>query len=186
MRSLEPSQRAALVRYAELIRLWAPQTNLISARDLERLEERHLEDSLRALPAVLDAPEGPAIDVGSGAGLPGIPLAIATPGRDWTLLEPRSLRARFLEEVIGDLGLRNARVVKARAQAAASDPELGGRFVVATARALAAPGAALELLRPLIAPGGTCLIFVGETGLPPEEATEVAPGIVRVILDGGG
>src|SRR5688500_14128170 len=68
--------------YAALVRAWAPKLDLVSPADLERFEERHIADSLRVLDLVAGAPQGPCCDVGSGAGLPGIPLAIASE-RHW-------------------------------------------------------------------------------------------------------
>ena len=101
----------AFLRYAQLVRAYSPKLDLVSPRDLDRFEERHIRDSLRALRYVRQAPPGPAVDVGSGAGLPGIPLAIADPYRHWRLLEPRRRRAAFLEEVVRELDLPNVEVL---------------------------------------------------------------------------
>jgi 16S rRNA (guanine527-N7)-methyltransferase len=171
----------ALTRYAELVRNWAPKLDLVSPTDLDRFEERHAADSLRALPAVEAAPPGPCVDVGSGAGLPGIPLAIAS-GRLWRLLEPRARRAAFLEEVVRELGLE-CEVLRMTAEEAARGP-LAGAHAVATARALAAPDVAVDLCRPLVVPGGSVLVFHGERSEPPAESEEIAPGVARVIVSG--
>ncbi|MBW3594106.1 MAG: class I SAM-dependent methyltransferase, partial [Actinobacteria bacterium] len=128
---------------------------------------------------VREAPPGPAVDVGSGAGLPGIPLAIADPDRHWRLLEPRKRRAAFLEEVVRELALGNVEVVAQSAEALAASE--GATHAVATARALAPPPQAIDMLRPLVVPGGAILVFVGES----ESATkyaEVEPGIVRLVV----
>lgn len=165
------------LRYAELVRAYSDKLDLVSPGDLERFEERHIRDSLRARRRVRRCPPGPAIDVGSGAGLPGIPLAIADPDRRWRLLEPRRRRAAFLEEVVRDLELTN---VEVRAQTAEQTvSELGPVHSLAIARALAPPAVALEILRPLVAPGGSVLLFVGrdETAL---KYAEVEPGLVMV------
>ena len=148
--------------------------------DLGRLHERHIADSLRALELVLEAPEGPCIDVGSGAGLPGIPLAIAS-GRRWRLLEPRSRRAAFLDEVVRILEL-DCEVLRLTAEAAARDPRLGGAHVVATARALAPPRAAFELLTPLVAPGGRAVVFHGPDAELPSRAERSAPGLATIVV----
>ena len=170
-----------LKAYAELVRSWAPRLDLVAPGDLDRLEERHISDSLKALPLVAGAPPGPAVDVGSGAGLPGIPLALADPSRHWRLLEPRAKRAAFLEEAVRALEL-DCEVLAQTAAEAARDPALARAHVVATARALAAPETAFELLRPLGAPGGIGLVWVGKGALLPPEAEEIDPGLASVTF----
>lgn len=165
------------LRYAELVRAYSDKLDLVSPGDLERFEERHIRDSLRARRWVRRCPPGPAIDVGSGAGLPGIPLAIADPHRRWRLLEPRRRRAAFLEEVVRDLELTNVEVRAQTAEEAIA--ELGAVHSVAIARALAPPAVALEILRPLVVPRGTVLLFVGREE-PALKYAEVEPGLVRV------
>jgi 16S rRNA (guanine527-N7)-methyltransferase len=168
----------ALEEFAAILRRHSGRADLVSPRDLERLESRHIADSLKALPAVDEAPAGPAVDVGSGAGLPGIPLAIAS-GRMWRLLEPRRRRAAFLEEVVRELAL-DCEVVTMTAEAAAVDPALAGRHTVATARAVAGPSASLPMLIPLVAPGGRALVWVGKGSEIPPETREVAPGVAMM------
>jgi 16S rRNA (guanine527-N7)-methyltransferase len=172
-------QSDSLALYAELIRRWAPVLDLVSPADLSRLESRHIADSLRALPALDEAPAGPCVDVGSGAGLPGIPLAIVS-GRHWRLLEPRARRAAFLEEVVRELGL-DCEVITATAEEAARG-DLRRAHAVATARALATPDEAVTRCRPLVAPGGSVVVFHGELSPPPPESEEIAPGIARVVV----
>jgi 16S rRNA (guanine527-N7)-methyltransferase len=119
------------------------------------LEERHIADSLRAVRALGRASR--AHDLGSGAGLPGVPLAIALPGTAFTLIEPARKRAAFLELVIDELGLSNARVVVARAE------DVGVVADVCVARALAPLERAWSLARPLLEPGGCLVYFAGES-----------------------
>lgn len=166
----------ALDRYAALVREWAPRLDLVSPGDLDRFEERHVEDSLRAAPLLDELPEGPCVDVGSGAGLPGIPLAIARPDRRWTLLEPRRRRAAFLEEVVRELAL-DCDVVAATAEQAASDPALTDAHVLATARAVADPRTVRALAEPLLKTGGVTLVFTGRTADLPPDADAWAPGL---------
>jgi len=167
----------ALSTYAELVRAWGSRIGLVSDRDLDRFRERHVDDSLRLLPLVDSLPAGPAVDVGSGAGLPGIPLAISRPGRAWRLLEPRRRRAAFLEEVVRELALVNCQVVAVTAQDAGRDPHLAHAHVLATARALTSPRYAPGLLLPLLAPGGTAAVFVGGGDELPPGTEEFVPGI---------
>ncbi len=135
-----------------------------------------MRDSLRLRALIDGLPDGPAVDVGSGAGLPGIPLAIAAPERSWRLLEPRQKRAAFLEEVVRELQL-NCEVLPLRVEDAVAHPKLAGTHVVATARALAGPAVALELLRPLIRPDGVVAVFLGGNAQLPAHAVEWQPGI---------
>jgi 16S rRNA (guanine527-N7)-methyltransferase len=167
-----------LAAYEELVRAWAGRLDLVSPGDLARFGSRHIADSLRALDLVQTAPEGPCADVGSGAGLPGIPLAIAS-GRRWRLLEPRAKRAGFLEEVARSLDL-DCEVLRLTAQDAARDPGLAGAHAVATARALAPPKGAVELVMPLVAAGGRAVIFLGRDAELPSGAASWAPGIATI------
>ena len=158
------SDQGKLATYEALVRYWAPRLDLVSPSDLERFSQRHIADSLRVLELVEAAPEGICADVGSGAGLPGIPLAVAS-GRRWRLLEPRSRRAGFLEEVVRQLDL-DCEVLRLTAEEAARDPAL--RHVLVTARALAPPIAAFALVEPLLEPGGRAVVFHGPGAkLPP-------------------
>jgi 16S rRNA (guanine527-N7)-methyltransferase len=169
---------SALEEFASILRRHSGRVDLVSPQDLDRLESRHIADSLKALDAVDAAPPGPAVDLGSGAGFPGIPLAIAS-RRQWRLLEPRRRRAAFLEEVVRELGL-DCEVLTLTAEEASRHPSLAGAHSVATARAVAAPARSLDLLRPLIGPGGWALVWVGEGSEMPPETREVGPGIAMM------
>ena len=176
---------AGLAAYAALVRDWAPRLDLISPGDLERFEERHIRDSLRALPLVEALPDGIALDVGSGAGLPGIPLALAGRPRRWRLMEPRRRRAAFLEECVRALAL-DCEVVTTTAQDAARMPGLAAGHVCALSRALAPPTTALALLLPLVVPGGTAAVFMGRDGKVPPGATLGREGLAIMRREGGG
>jgi 16S rRNA (guanine527-N7)-methyltransferase len=176
----EESER--LRAYAELVRRWAPRLDLVAPGDLERFESRHVSDSLRILSLLDSLPPGPCVDVGSGAGIPGIPLAICRPQRRWRLLEPRRRRASFLEEAVRVLDL-NCEVLVLTAEEAAAGP-LSGAHVLAIARALAAPERALELLLPLVGDRGVAAVYVGGGGRIPAKAEEWGRGIA-IIRRGG-
>ncbi len=100
-----------MVRYAELLESWSARHNLVRFADRRELVERHLLDALAG--ARLLEGEGTLLDVGSGAGLPGVPLLVARPGWSGVLLEPRKKRWAFLKRVIRELGL-DARAVDLR------------------------------------------------------------------------
>ncbi|HJR45230.1 MAG TPA: RsmG family class I SAM-dependent methyltransferase [Actinomycetota bacterium] len=167
-----------LAAYEELLRSWSRRIDLVARADLDRLRERHLDDSLKALPLVTAAAPGACIDVGSGGGLPGIPLALAS-GRPWRLLEPRRRRAAFLDECLRVLELHDCEVVRMSASQAAAG-RLAGAHLVATARALAPPAEAAALCLPLVAVGGAVAIFVGESAEIPPDAEEAAPGLITI------
>ena len=152
--------------------------DLIAPGDLDRLESRHIEDSLKAREIVASAAPGDALDAGSGAGLPGVPLAIVG-DRWWRLLEPRAKRAAFLDEVIRELDLK-AEVVRKTTRQAASDPQLAAAHAVVTARALAPPSIAFELIAPLVAPGGVRIVWVGSNAEIPRDAEVLAEGLAII------
>lgn len=123
------------------------KTNLTGAKTAEELAP-HLVDALTVVPWV----DGPLVDVGSGGGLPAIPLAIAT-GVEVTMIESTAKKVRFLEETLAALGLAG-RAIAERAEVAGHDPALRGTFASGTARAVSRASTVLELVLPLLAPGG--------------------------------
>ena len=167
-----------LEAYASLVREWAPRVDLISPGDLPRLQERHIDDCLRLLPLCDELEAGPAVDVGTGAGLPGIVMAAARPLRLWRLLEPRSKKVAFLELVVRELDLANVEIYPVTAQEAAAHRNLRGAQVLAVSRALAPPLQSLAWLRPLVSPGGSVAVFVGKTAEIPPGAQEWARGLI--------
>jgi 16S rRNA (guanine527-N7)-methyltransferase len=170
---------STLARYADLVRRWSARLNLVSPGDLEQLESRHISDCLRLLPLARSLPPGPAIDVGSGAGLPGVVLAAADRSRPWRLLEPHQRRAAFLEELVRALEL-DAEVVVLRAEAAARRPDLAGGHVLATARAVAAPEDAFRMMKGLVCRDGVCAVMVGRGARIPAEAEVWNEGIAII------
>jgi 16S rRNA (guanine527-N7)-methyltransferase len=142
--------------YAELLRTDGVTRGLIGPRETDRLWERHLVNSAAAAEAF--PADGLVADIGAGAGLPGIPLAIARPGLDVRLVEPLLRRATFLTEVVARLGLTNVEVVRARAE------ELHGRWTAptVTARAVAPLGRLAGWCLPLVSPGGSLVALKGE------------------------
>jgi 16S rRNA (guanine527-N7)-methyltransferase len=128
---------------------------LTSLRDLGKARRMLLDDSLRGVEIVRELP-GPIVDVGSGGGAPGIPLAAALPERTVTLLEAERRKADFLRG--WTKRLPNLRVVWGRAEDQGVD-----RFGVAVAKALAQPPVAAEWCLPLVRPGGAAVLWVGPT-----------------------
>jgi 16S rRNA (guanine527-N7)-methyltransferase len=128
---------------------------LTSLRDLEEARRLLLEDSLRGVEVVREFP-GPIVDVGSGGGAPGIPLAAVLPEREVTLLETEQRKADFLRRWTDELP--NMRVVWGRAEEQAVDA-----FGVAVAKALAPPPVAAEWCLALVRPGGAAVLWLGPT-----------------------
>jgi 16S rRNA (guanine527-N7)-methyltransferase len=126
---------------------------LTSIRDLGEARRVHVDESLVAL-EVVQRFAGPIVDVGSGGGAPGIPLAVALPGRRVTLLEANRRKCAFLREAAREFP--NVTVVQGRAEEQETD-----RFGVAVAKALAPPPVAAEWCLPLVAPGGVAVLYVG-------------------------
>ena len=115
----------------------------------------HVDESLAAV-GVVQRFDGPIVDVGSGGGAPGIPLAAALPERQVTLLEANGRKCAFLREAAG--GFSNVTVVQGRAEEQETE-----RFGVAVAKALAPPPVAAEWCLPLVVPGGAVVLYVGPT-----------------------
>jgi 16S rRNA (guanine527-N7)-methyltransferase len=126
---------------------------LTSIRDPGEARRVHVDESVAALDAVQRF-EGPIVDVGSGGGAPGIPLAAVLPDREVTLLEANGRKCAFLREVAREFP--NVTVVQGRAEEQETD-----RFGVAVAKALAPPQVAAEWCLPLVAPGGAAVLYVG-------------------------
>lgn len=149
----------AAVQFAELLAAVGIERGLIGPREVDRLWDRHLLNS-----AVVGEhiPHGArVIDVGSGAGLPGVPLCLARPDLDVTMLEPMARRVAWLEEVIDTLSL-SARVVRGRAEEPAIKQQLAGADVV-TARAVAPLARLWAWSAPLLRQGGRLVALKGES-----------------------
>jgi 16S rRNA (guanine527-N7)-methyltransferase len=153
-------------RYAELLATAGVQRGLLGPREVDRLWDRHLLNSA-VVGELLDRGER-IVDIGSGAGLPGIPLAIARPDLEITLLEPLLRRSEFLNEVVGELGLA-IRVVRGRAEERWVRDEFGGRDA-AVSRAVAALDKLTKWSMPLLRPGGRMIALKGERA--PDEVRE--------------
>ena len=149
------------------------ERGLLGPREVPRLWDRHVLNSAVAAP-LLAAGET-VVDVGSGAGLPGIPLALARPDVSFVLLEPLLRRAEFLREVVDDLGLP-IEVLRGRAEEVVRQPR---RWDVAVARAVAPLDRLAGWCLPLLTPGGRLLAWKGDRA---EEEAALVPGarVVRV------
>jgi len=151
--ALETAQVERLLDYIELLARWNATYNLTAVRDIDAMVTRHLLDSLAVAPHVCGKT---LVDLGTGPGLPGIPLAVLDEGRSVTLVDSNGKKTRFLREAVRVLGLHNARVEQARAE------DLEGQFDCVVARAFASIEAFLRLGGHLLAPQGVCLAMKGQ------------------------
>lgn len=151
------------------------RVNLVGASDGDILLSHHFLDSLSCLAAGIPASGMKIIDIGSGAGLPGLMLAIALPGIRVTLLDSSQKRTSFLRKTTLWLGLANVEIVCARAEDAGRNPEYREMFDEAVARAVAPLPTLVEYALPFVKTGGR---FIGQRGpLAERETTEAAKAI---------
>ncbi len=165
---LDASLAAPLRRYLELLARWNRTYNLTAIRDPGEMVTLHLLDSLSMHAHVRGVAR--LADLGTGAGLPGIPLAIALPELQVTLVESNGKKARFLREAVRTLGLANVRVAESRAEAL----DMPGAFDAITARAMATLADLVTAGGHLLAPGGRLLAMKGAR--PDAEIADLPPG----------
>lgn len=153
---------AALTRYHALLMDWNTRMDLTAVLDEDEMLDRHYVDSLSALAIPGMIPQNARlIDVGTGAGFPGMPLAIARPDVQVTLLDSLQKRLTFLQAVIDELGLKNVTLVHARAEDGARMPQHRGAYDVAVARAVASLPLLCEYLLPYVKTGGKAVCWKG-------------------------
>jgi 16S rRNA (guanine527-N7)-methyltransferase len=161
-------------RYANLLIRDSDLLGLLGPREMPKLWTRHILNSAAVSELV---PVGASVaDVGSGAGLPGIPMAIAQPNAEFTLIEPMERRSDWLKQVVTDLGLSNVRVQRARAE------EVGDVFDLVTARAVSALPKLLRLTVPLTKSGGAIIALKG--GRAQEEIEEAKKLVKKLKIAG--
>lgn len=159
--------RAKLLQFLELLERWNRAYNLTAVRDIEQMLPRHVLDSLSVAPYV----RGPRVlDIGTGAGLPGIPLALALPAHQFVLIDRNSKKLRFVRQAIHELGLKNVEHV----HGAVEDYRPPVRFQTLIARALTAIPDMLTGCRHLCAADGIVLAMKG-----------LYPGAELAALNGG-
>lgn len=147
--------------YHEMLLDWNTRMNLTALTAPEDVAVKHIIDSLTAYDAALFDGARTLIDVGTGAGLPGIPLAVYAPHLTVTLLDALNKRVRFLTEVTAAMGLQNVRCIHARAEEAARTAEHRAAYDIAVSRAVARLPVLLEYTLPFVRVGGTLLALKG-------------------------
>lgn len=179
-RTLSEEQLRRLSKYLDLLLEANRRMNLTRIVDRESAELQHVADALTLLKFI--PPEARRIaDVGSGGGVPGVPLAVALPETHLVLLESTRKKAAFLERTARELGLANVRVAPLRAEDAGRDADFRETFDVAVARAVGAMNWAAEWCLPLVRKGGVFLAMKG-----PKAAEELPLAEHAIKLLGGG
>ena len=184
---LDPALRTPLLAYLAELEKWNAAYNLTAVRDPVDMVTRHLVDSLAVLPALEKVAVTRLLDVGSGAGLPGIPLALARPEWQVTMLDSNGKKARFLRHAVRVLNLTNADVIESRVESPDSDAADEPPYDAIISRAFSSLGEFFTMTEPLLAEGGHWLAMKGrvddnETAAIPPFVT--APRVVRLQVPG--
>jgi 16S rRNA (guanine527-N7)-methyltransferase len=174
---LTPAQLAAFQLYADELRAWNEKSNLTAITDPHGIQIKHFLDSLSLLKVMRPAGQA-VVDVGTGAGFPGLPLKIVCPDIRLTLIEATGKKIAFCEHIVAALKLSGVTVVKARAEELGQDPAHRERYDWVLARAVAEMPVLAEYLLPLAKRGGRVLAQKGE-GAPAE--THSAESAIRKL-----
>ena len=154
---LSADARARLSAFLDLLVKWNRVYNLTAIRDRGRMETHHIQDSLAVLPYLPDAAGARVLDVGSGGGIPGIPLAIARPDTNVVVLDANGKKAAFLTQAVIELGLRNVRAVASRVE----DYVPETRFDVVVSRAFSDLSTFVRAAMPHLAADGIVIAMKG-------------------------
>ncbi|TYJ38534.1 hypothetical protein E1A91_A05G449500v1 [Gossypium mustelinum] len=177
--TLNSRQKDQIHLYVDALLQWN-QMNLTAVNEVNEVMQRHIEDSLAIIPPIQNSYISSCnnsfdnlriVDVGSGAGLPGLVLAVACPGWEVTLVESMNKRCLFLEHAVSLIGLSNVQVVRERAEKLGQDSNFRERFDVAVARAVAEMKVLAEYCLPLVRVGG---LFVAAKGHNPQDEVKSA------------
>ncbi len=178
--SCSPGQAQSLLAFESLLRERAVSLGLVARSDAGRLLERHVLDSLRAAP-VIRSVERDVADIGSGAGLPGIPVAIVRPDLRVSLVEARRRAAAFLELAVERLSLENVEVVAGRVE------QLDREFDVCLARAFGPLDRTWRAVAGILRPSGRLVYFGGRRFRPPRSPEGAVVRVLETaVLESGG
>lgn len=177
---LSEHQYEQFIKYMRLLQEWNEKINLTAITEDEEVIKKHFIDCIKAFKSDAIKNAKTIIDVGTGAGFPGLPIAIMNPNVQITLLDSLNKRINFLNTVINNIGLKNVITIHSRAEDGARKPELREKFDVATSRAVANMAVLSEFCMPYIKVGGH---FVALKGPAIEE--EIKDGHKAIAVLGG-
>ncbi|PRQ16020.1 putative 16S rRNA (guanine(527)-N(7))-methyltransferase [Rosa chinensis] len=185
--ALDSRQKHQIHLYVDTLLEWNQRMNLTAVREEGEVMERHIEDSLAIIPPITDSylshcgascGNVSVVDVGSGAGLPGLVLAIACPEWKVTLMESMNKRCVFLEHAVNHVGLSNVEIVRGRAENLGQDVCFREKYDVAVARAVAEMRILAEYCLPLVRVGG---LFVAAKGHDPQMEIRNAEKAIQIL-----
>jgi 16S rRNA (guanine527-N7)-methyltransferase len=168
--SLSPEQLKLLGRHVDLLLKWNRSINLTAITDPDEVAEKHVLDSLAVVPVL---PSGSLLDAGTGGGFPGIPVAIAKPELEITLVDSVQKKVAFLKSALAELRLPKVRAYAARLEGNPSREDLP-RVHAAVARAFAPPAQWLALAEQYVLPGGVAICMLGPTDEVPDRVGDLA------------
>lgn len=177
-------QVMSLITYEKELLEWNKKINLTAIRDVESIRTKHFLDSFSCVLVWKANPPLHLIDVGTGAGFPGIPLKILYPNMKLTLVESVGKKTRFCRHIVDELGLENVNVIHTRAEDLAHDSNHREKYDWAVARAVAKLNVLSEYLIPLVKIGGRMLAQKGESGPAEAQSAENAMKLLGGKLDG--
>ena len=176
--SLSEEQYNKFIKYMKLIQEWNEKVNLTAITEDEEVVKKHFIDCIKAYKSEELKNAETIIDVGTGAGFPGIPIAIMDEDKKITLLDSLNKRINFLNLVINELGLKNVKTIHSRAEDGAKTKELREKFDIATSRAVANMAVLSEFCLPYVKVGGS---FVALKGPDVEEELEGSRNAIGVL-----
>ncbi|NWG07126.1 MAG: 16S rRNA (guanine(527)-N(7))-methyltransferase RsmG [Chloroflexi bacterium] len=167
-------QVMSLITYEKELLEWNQKFNLTAIRDVESIRTKHFLDSFSCVLAWKTSPPNHLIDVGTGAGFPGLPLKILYPNMKLTLVESVGKKAMFCQHIVSVLGLANVEVIQARAEVLGQEESYREKYDWAVARAVANLNVLSEFLLPLVKMNGAMLAQKGENGPAEAQSAEHA------------